>query len=369
MTGGRTTEQLGSSVSTDPCELLGDLVTPPGPLNLEPFDYAFGSPATGGLYRLRGPGWSWFCKILQHVRHWPGLAELPPEYTVAFASEFPWRSELELWDEPFLSRLPEGMRAPQLHGIVDLGDDRLAVWTEDVDLAPPSWGLEQFGRAAYLLGQWNARCADPELVATNEFPIGLGLRMYAERSVPMRGLAPLENDNLWTHPWLVDHAALRQDLRRLGADIPAMLDRLDGCVQTIPHGDASPQNLLVPVEDPTSFVVIDVSFRTPHALGFDLGQLLVGLTHAGQLPAAQLPRIADRILTAYVEGLIAEGVSDQAEAVQDAFTTSVLLRSGFDSFLYDLIGNESEDERHAFSERVALCRFLVDQYLAVHPAS
>lgn len=37
----------------------------------------------------------------------------------------------------------------------------------------------------------------------------------------------------------------------------------------------------MPIDDPTTFVVIDVSFRSPHALGFGLGQLLVGLVHAG----------------------------------------------------------------------------------------
>ena len=51
------------------------------------------------------------------------------------------------------------------------------------------------------------------------------------------------------------------------------------------------------------------------------------------------------------------------DAVRDAFTTSVLLRSGFDSFLFDLIGSDDPADRHTFDERVALCRFLVDQYL------
>ena len=368
MSGGRTTAQLGLSAPFQPEQLLGDLTHPGGPLSLEPFDYAFGSPATAGLYRLRGPSWSWFGKVLQHVRHWPALAFMPPEHAAEFAASYPWRSELELWDEPYLSRLPVGMRAPALHGLVDLGDDRLVVWMEDVMEAPPSCALVRFTSAARLLGRWNARCADPDLVAANPFPSGFALRMYAERSVPVRGLAPLADDGLWSHPWLTDHAALREDLRRLGPEIPAMLARLDGFVQTIPHGDASLQNLLTPVGEPDTFVVIDVSFRTPHALGFDLGQLLVGLTHAGLVPASRLPEIAAGILPAYVAGLEEEGVTVQDDAVRDAFTTSVMLRSGFDCFLYDLIGSDSAEDRHAFDERVALARFLVDHYLAAQPA-
>lgn len=364
---GRTPDQLGATTTLETPALLGELI-PPGPATLETFPYAFGSPATAGLYRLQGEGWSWFCKVLQHVRHWPGLRLLPPPVADDFAATFPWRAELELWDDAYTSRLPPGLRVPVLHGLVDLGDDRIAVWMEDVALAPIEGGLDLFERAARLLGRWNARCADPSLVEGHDHPTGHGLRMYAERAVPARGLEPLEDDALWSHPWLADHSDLRADLHRLGHGIPAMLARLDGFVQAIPHGDASPQNLLVPADDPQTFVVIDVSFRSPHALGFDLGQLLVGLTHAGQVPAAQLAQVAAVILPAYLAGLAQEGMTGLDEDVRDAFVTSVLLRSGFDGFLLDLLGSEDAAKRHAFDERVAMSRFLVDQYLAVHPA-
>lgn len=351
-------------------ELLGDLV-PPGEGTLEEFPYAYGSPATGGLFRLTGDGWSWFCKVLHHVRHWPELRRMPPAFAAQFAEEFPWRSELEMWDEPWVASMPEGLRVPELHGVVDLGDDRLAVWMEDAEQAPPSCDLALFSRAAHLLGRWNARCTDPALLALVRHPAGYALRMYAERAVAYRGLLPLEDDDLWSHPWLGDHADVRADLLALGPQIPVMLDRLDGYLQALPHGDASPQNLLVPVEAPDTFVVIDVSFRTAHALGFDLGQLLVGLTHAGQVPAAMLPEIAARVVPAYLDGLAAEGVTGLDDDVRDAFATSVMLRSGFDGLLLETIGSDEPGARHAFDERLAMTRFLLGQYaaLGVSPAT
>ena len=256
------------------------------------------------------------------------------------------------------------MRLPLLHRVVDLGDDRLAVWMEAVEESPTPWDLDRYARAAHLLGRWNARCADPALLALSPYPAGFALRMYAERAVAGRGLGPLRSD-LWQHPWLAGHGDLRADLLRLGDRIPALLDRLDTFVQTMPHGDASPQNLLVPAEDPDSFVVIDVSFRTPHALGFDLGQLLVGLTHAGIVPVAQLPGIAARILPAYLDGLAQEGLTGHADAVREAFVTAALLRSGFDPFLYELLDSDRPGDRQTFDERVALSRFLVDQLHAL----
>ena len=157
-------------------------------------------------------------------------------------------------------------------------DERAAVWMEDVAEDPTPWDLDRYRRAAHLLGRWNARSTDPELLAQCAHTASnYALRMYAENAVAYRGLMPLADDGLWSHPWLVEHADLRAQLQSLAAEIPSMLDRMDSFVLCNPHGDASPQNLLVPPDDPDSFVVIDISFCAPHALGFDLGQLLVGL--------------------------------------------------------------------------------------------
>lgn len=333
---------------------------------LEPVPYLSGSPATGGLYRLRGTTadgspWSLFCKVLQHIRHWPMLSIMPPQVAADMISWFPWRSELELWDPIIAASLPDGLRAPRLHRLVELPDDRLAVWQEDVVVSSAPFGLDHYGRAAHLLGRWNARCTAPEVLATCELGPNDGVRRYAQNAVPMRGLAPLEDDDLWSHPWLTDHGDLRRELRDLGRQIPDLLARLDTMIMCLPHGDASPQNLLVPAAAPDTFVVIDISFRAPHALGFDLGQLLVGLIHSGDVPAAQLPAIAGRIVPDYVDGLRQEGLERPADEIAVSFAISALLRSGFDSFLYALIEDPTPEARVTFDERVALCRFLADQ--------
>ncbi len=369
MGGGRTPDQLGQARPYTLDELVGDVEVTTlvaealgrdgGEAAFEVVAYTFGSPATGGLYRLSGEGWSLFCKVLQHPKHWPLLPMLPPEAQAGFLEGFPWRVELDLWEPAVLDSLPDGMRPPALHRVVDLGDDRLAVWMEDVVECVEPWDLDRYVRAARALGRWNARSRTPELLG--DLPPGFALRMYAETAIGLRGLAPLTDDALWSHPWLADHVALRMRLRALGDRIPELLDRLDDLPQAMPHGDASPQNLLVPVGAPTTFVVIDLGMRTPHAMGFDLGQLLVGLVHAGAVPAADLPAIAARIVPAYVDGLRAEGDATSEADVREGFVISALLRSGFDSFLYDLIGQPSDENAHTFAERVALCRFLAEQ--------
>ncbi|MBB2946972.1 hypothetical protein FB565_006740 [Actinoplanes lutulentus] len=361
-----TTATLSGLLGVPPDQVtaaLSDIAgTPidPSTITINPFPYAYGSPTTGGLWRVSGDGWSMFVKQLHHVRHWPGLAHMPPHIAATFADELPWRTETELWDPRIQASLPDGLRSPILHRLVELGDDRIALWQEDVAQSPVGWDIDRYALAAYRLGSWNARSMAPEVLAVSDFPAGFALRMYAERAVTFRGLGPLRSDELWDHPWLREHGDLRADLLELGARIPELLDRLDGFPQALPHGDASPQNLLVPSGGGADFVVIDLSFRTPHALGFDLGQLLVGLVHAGETPASSMPAISAAIVPAYLDGLGVAGVTGLDQVVREGFATSVLLRSGFDGFLYDVVGDDGS--RHAFDERVAMARFLLEQY-------
>lgn len=356
-----TTADLLDDDATAAIKALG--VDEPSSAPLEVVGYPFGSPATAALYRVRGPRGSVFCKVLQHVRHWPGILQMPPHIADDFVEQLPWRAELALWEPRVLATLPDGLRAPALHALVEMPDQRAAVWMEDVAEDPTPWDLDRYRRAALLLGRWNARSIDPGLLAQCAHTTSnYALRMYAENAVAYRGLMPLADDGLWSHPWLVEHADLRAQLQSLGGEIPSMLDRMDSFVLCSPHGDASPQNLLVPPDDPDSFVVIDISFCAPHALGFDLGQLLVGLTHSGLMPAARIPEIAAAIVPAYVEGLHAEGIHDQDAAARDAFVTGVLLRSGFDGFLLELLEESAADQRPAFDERIELSRALVELY-------
>ncbi|TCN44593.1 hypothetical protein EV644_101270 [Kribbella orskensis] len=51
------------------------------------------------------------------------------------------------------------------------------------------------------------------------------------------------------------------------------------------YGDACPQNLLVPADQPDGFVAIDWTASGLVAAGDDLGQLLIGRAHSGELGA------------------------------------------------------------------------------------
>jgi hypothetical protein len=330
--------------------------------------YASGSPATGGLHRVRGRTrdgltWSIFLKVLQHPRHWPRLPSLPPDLQAFFLEDFPWRAELAAWKPDFADRLPDGLRLPTLYLVEDLGDDRLRMWMEDIATTDHPWDLGTFRRAARVLGGLAARRSDDELIAACEVPPGQGLRRYVDSRIHGWFRPVLHDGAVWRHPLLaaaVD-GRLRDDLSWLYAHTDAMLDQLDLLPQAMPHGDASPQNLLVPATAPDTFVAIDVAFSTPHAVGFDLGQLLIGLAHAGQLPAHALPPIHDALVPSYVDGYRAIGGEIDADSVMRGYVLTMMLRSGFTSLPFEALdGPVTEDLRRMANERAALTRYIVD---------
>ena len=152
-----------------------------------PFPYAFGSPATAGLYRLHGAG---LVVVRQGAPARPSLAgaglhaaghgeQLRRDVPVALRARAVGRRLRQ-------PRSPTGMRTPVLHGLVDLGDDRVAVWMEDVTEAPPTCGPRPLRRAPPGCSAAGTRAAPTRRWSppTATQP-GFALRMYAETAVPV----------------------------------------------------------------------------------------------------------------------------------------------------------------------------------------
>jgi Phosphotransferase enzyme family len=348
--------------------VLGDTATP-GTWTVERVAYDSGSPATGGLMRVRGRSddgrdWAVFVKLVQHARHWPRLHLIPAEIRDGFTAGFPWRQELSLWEPSFAGCMPAGLRPPALYRMTDLGDDRLLLWMEDIDAhGDTCWNLDLFTRAARALGGLAALRSTPELLAGTGHPPGWALRLYAQGRVLLGGVPQLADDDLWSRPMLaaaVD-ARLRDDLRRIAEALPAILDRLDTLPQTLAHGDASPQNLLVSRDEPGVLVAIDVAFQCPLAVGFDLSQLLVGLAHAGHVTTDQLSAIHERLVPAYVAGMREHGFDADPEQVAYGYVGALTVRSALTSLPYEMLEGPPTDElAELVRQRAALTRFLAD---------
>ena len=328
----------------------------------EPVDYAVGSWGTGDLARVRGRAttrsgtqdWSVFVKTLRSPARM--IDALPETLRARAAADLTWRHEADIYRAGLDDVLPPGLRMPERYRIDNAGDGRVVEWLEDVAVVDVRWDLARFTRAAELLGRLAARLTRADRMPTSVSRIpGEVLRLQL-----------LERQTLWL-PALTTGATraridrgLLDDLHRLADRLPTLVDALEALPQTYVHGDASPQNLLVPATDPQALVAIDWSLSGLLAVGYDLGQLVVGLAHAGRLDVADLPAVCDAVVPAYRAGLAAEGMAVDAAVVRFGCHAALAVRSGLTAIPLD--GSPDTD---VLGRRLRLTRHLVDLGLAL----
>ena len=347
-----------------------------------PIAYDWGSIATAGLWQVDvtdsagSAAYAYFVKLLQHTRLWPGLRFVPEDSRPEFVENFPWRVELDMYESEIGAALPEGMRTPALHHVSYPDADHIALWWEFVPQRPGPWLLADYRRSAYLLGRLAARRKEGAEV-NRKLPavcrVGMAdgrsaLRYYTERRI-LRGAIPaLCGEAMWHHPAVVAAMQRTADpdlprkLRALAARIPQLLDLLDTLPQTHAHGDASPQNLLLPVSEPDTVVVIDWGFGTLLPVGFDLGQLLCGLAQAGADPG-ELAAIDPVIFQGYLDGLRDEGYEVPANVVRAGYIGGLAARSALCTLPVELLSAGLEptaDTVTAFEHGLRLARVLID---------
>jgi hypothetical protein len=271
------------------------------------------------------------------------------------------------------------MRMPVLHHVKHASDDHIGLWWEFITQRPGRWRLADYRRAAYLLGRLAARRRDGAAVngrlpaAARDRSAGSALRTYTQSRV-MRGMLPvLADGSLWRHPLLAD--ALREAadpglpgaMLALAARLPQILDMLDTLPQTYAHGDASPQNLLLPAGEPGTVVVIDWGFGTLLPVGFDLGQLLTGLAQAGQADPGGLPGIDAVIFPSYLDGLAAEGYRARERDVRAGYIGGMAARSALVALPFELLAGAGPGVGGPAQtvQRIRLTRVLVDMAEAI----
>lgn len=326
-----------------------------------------------------------FVKELRSPEHWPMLGLVPPELRADFLEGFPWRLEIAAYAGPLCDQLPPGMRLPALYAVEELGSGRAAMWLEDVQQPTDvQWDTARFARAAHLLGRMSGRrrygAVAPILETATRFAApNSALRYLTEGRIKNVFLPAILGDDLWTHPTVtaalasVGDSELIADLRGWTTRVDQLLEYCDTLPMAYAHGDASPQNLLVPAEDPDGFVAIDFGLDCPLPVGHDLGQLLVGLCHAGSLPVDRLPEISSVILAAHAGGLAEEGHRATIDQIRGGYLAGLVLRSAFSAIpLETLAGPPTEELVALWAQRLRMTRTLLalaDDGIAARPSS
>ena len=316
---------------------------------------------------------TFFVKLLRNPQIWPSLHTIPEPLRKEFLAIFPWRMEYEMHHAGLADALPEGMQLPRLNH-ANVTEDYISLWYTFVDVDPRPWEPPDFSRTAYLLGRLAARRREGARV-NEQLPTRCraasrtsSLCRYVRQRVLGLEARIVQDASRWRTARMVEALAalgdqrLAVDLPALVSRIPTILDRLVGLPQTFVHGDASPQNMLIPVADRSLRVAIDWGgFCTLLPVGFDLGQLLIGLAHAGEVEVSELPALQDAILEAYCAGLANEDYDVPPDEVRLGFLGSLVCRSGLGALPLDppeaAIASLTNAE---LTQRLQLARYLVN---------
>jgi hypothetical protein len=335
--------------------------------------YPFTSIGTGGLFRVRGTAsttvgerpWSAFVKLLHHPRHWPLIDHVPPQAAAEILELFPWREGLDTHAR-VLPVLPDGLRVPDVYAVVDLDDDRLAWWMEDIDVDDDPWTDETYARTAHLLARLAARRTTGTAAGASDLPPGFAVRKVLDSRGPLLA-AVLDDHALWARPVVTDTVdpAYRADLSRALALMPDLLHEMDTLPLALPHGDAAPVNLLRSRAEPGTVVAVDLAFQCPLPLGHDLGQLVSGEVERGRMEPERLPGLLRVVEEAYVDGLAAEGLHVPVRAVHRGMVCSSLgPRTLPGAYPVEHLDDTDTEEHRAFLRRRAgLGRFALDLVL------
>jgi len=338
----------------------------------EPVDYDAPSILTGARTWVRGHAtigtesgaesgteaegreFTLFVKRVHNWRHSPAFADVPPEVGAWAATSVPWRAEPLLYGSDLRERLPEGLSMPRGLRVEERPDETAVVWIEAVPTGAEPWDREAYVEAAGLLGRMSGSPRVAELAAID--PLPWHIQYFVQGRLVHTVLPGLFDDATWDHELVAPcFGDLRGRLTAVARHLDPLAEEFAAMPHRAAHGDACPNNLLRHPSG-TGFTLIDFGFWRRQPVGFDLSQLLVGDIQIGRRDAADLPELADACVTAYADGLAAEGAEVPDAVLRRCHAVSLMLFNGLPSLPLEQV---------AEAERLAAAGELSDERLAV----
>jgi len=109
-------------------------------------------------------------------------------------------------------------------------------------------------------------------------------------------------------------------------------------------------------------VMIDFGFLRYAPLGLDLGQLILGEVQTGARPADDLESAWSACLSAYVEGMRAEGNETELPSVGRASASCMAIFNGLTAIPFENLERPPDARLDALCKnRAGMCRFTLDR--------
>lgn len=233
-----------------------------------------------------------------------------------------WRREAEAYRSGLLGKLPGVVTAPLCYEVSNKPDGSAWIWMEDVkDEGDYPWSLEQYGRVARQLGQFNGAYLAGKTLPAETWLTQDWLRKYLAHAAPMVAFVKENPDHPLVQKMLPGIS--RAMTLAVWDERLRMLQVLDTLPQTFCHQDAFGRNLFIRGE---GVVAIDWGYAGIAPLGAELAPLVGVASGLAGVPSSQMRALDQVCYESYLQGLSEAGFTPIARQVRLGYTLTVLLR-------------------------------------------
>jgi Ser/Thr protein kinase RdoA (MazF antagonist) len=239
------------------------------------------------------------------------------------------RREILAYRSGLLTDIPGSLAAVRALAIHE--DDAGAnwLWLEDVvDMFGHQWPLEQYGRAARHLGQFNGAYLVDRVIPSFPWLMPSWIEHQSEPtriSEVLPRMAALASDARLRQAFSVPIADLAPQLVR---DQPVFVGILARLPPVLCHHDAAHANLFARRASDGTIETVAVDWESigPGTVGADIATLVFGTVRRGDFPAELVTDLDHEVFAGYIVGLEDAGWRGDPQVARLGYTASVALR-------------------------------------------
>lgn len=238
-----------------------------------------------------------------------------------------WKREALAYQSGFLDNLPNGICAPRCFGIVEQPNLEVWLWLEEViDELQANWSLEQYGKVAHHLAQFNGAYFTGWHLPIQPWLARGRLRAWVADAIPV---IPISAEVL-AHP-LVSRLYpddIYERMLQVWSEHEAWIAIIENQPQTLSHLDAFRRNLFARHDQRGDIqtVLIDWSLVGSAALGEEIAPLVAASLNFLEVSSGQAHTLDKIVFDSYLEGLKKAGWQGDQRVVRFTYAASSVLR-------------------------------------------
>jgi hypothetical protein len=261
-----------------------------------------------------------------------------------------WKREALVYRSGLLDQLPPGLSAPRCFGIVEQPGLEVWLWLEAVrDALQANWSLEQYGRAAHHLAQWNGAYFKGRPLPTQPWLAKGRLRAWVAGAV---SAIPISAE-LLAHPWVsrLYPNDIYQRMLQVWSEHEAWIAIIENQPQTVAHLDAFRRNLFARHDrrGELQTVLIDWSLVGSAALGEEIAPLVAASLNFLEVHSDQSQTLDQIVFHSYLDGLKQAGWKGDPRVVRFTYAASSVLR--YSIGVVGITSMVADEQQHAILEQ------------------